>query len=53
MLPPKSYIVLIFACLLNLSLALPMQKHAARHPEPAAPVADQFGGGGGGSGADW
>ncbi|KAG1864640.1 hypothetical protein DFJ58DRAFT_743459 [Suillus subalutaceus] len=51
MFPSKWYIPVILACLLQVSLALPL---VARDPETdVAPVTDQFGGTGGSSGADW
>jgi hypothetical protein len=54
MFPTKWYIALILACLLQVSFAFPMLKLVARDPETGvAPVADQFGGTGGTSGADW
>lgn len=52
MFPTKYFIPLILACLLHVSFALPMLKIEARETA-VAPVTDQFGGGGGGSGADW
>ncbi|KIK98336.1 hypothetical protein PAXRUDRAFT_9624 [Paxillus rubicundulus Ve08.2h10] len=48
----KSYIALLLACLLQVSLALPIADLAARE-STKGPVADQFGGGGGGGPPDW